>query len=595
MSIVIGQVLSSSPSNIVVYIDELTVFEQNKNKLQVGNLLKIEDGNHNFVICSIENINGAVSTKEESEWSFTVSCLPIGVLLQCGDKYQFARGGKILPVPTEKACLLAENDLKLIYSQNNNFSFEIGRLANNREVSFYINGNNYFSKHSAVVGSTGSGKSCSVATLLQKVLKIENSRNMNAENQKNAHIIIFDLHSEYKAAFSLESDENFNLNYIPVENLFLPYWLMNSQELESLFIESNEMNSHNQLSQFKSAIILNKKKYNSDIHNITYDMPIYFSLNEVVSYIRNKNNLTTYEKGGEFFLAVKNNPNLKNVDENLWEDLEFYLSTGNAKNTDLDAKVTQNDGFKGEFNRFVSRLETKLLDNRLKFLFDSIDNQNNKLDSKDLDKVLKQFLGYLNKSNISILDLSGIPFEVLSIVVSLVSRLLFDFSFNYSKLKHSLNEKNDIPILLVCEEAHIYLPRDERSGYRASRKSIERIAKEGRKYGISLMVVSQRPSEVSDTILSQCSNFIALRLTNFLDQNYIKSLLPDSSSSLVDMLPVLSQGEAFFVGDAVILPSLVQMSEPNPQPQSSTVKVFEEWNKEWVDVVFDEIVKKMRS
>ncbi|MGH1400745.1 MAG: ATP-binding protein, partial [Acinetobacter tandoii] len=210
-------------------------------------------------------------------------------------------------------------------------------------------------------------------------------------------------------------------------------------------------------------------------------------------------------------------------------------------------------------------------------------------------KILKQFLGYLDRSNVSILDLSAIPFEVISIVVSLVSRLLFDFSFHYSKIKHAYKVKNDIPILLVCEEAHIYLPRDEKIDYRASRKAIERIAKEGRKYGISLMVVSQRPSEVSDTILSQCSNFIALRLTNYQDQNYIKSLLPDSANTLVDMLPILSQGEAFIVGDSVILPSLIQFSEPNPSPQSGTVDVYDEWNKAWIDVEFSSVIDRWRS
>ncbi|KJV37620.1 ATPase [Acinetobacter brisouii] len=370
---------------------------------------------------------------------------------------------------------------------------------------------------------------------------------------------------------------------------------MNSEELESLFIESHEANSHNQISQFKNAVILNKKKHNPDFQEITYDTPVYFSINEVINFIRNKNKLTTYEDGEGVFLAVKNHKGIKNIDENLWEDLDFYPSSGNSKVTFFDSKVSSSDGFKGEFTRFVSRLETTLADKRLKFLLDSVDEQGNLLKTNDFDKILKQFLGYLDRSNVSILDLSAIPFEVISIVVSLVSRLLFDFSFHYSKIKHAHKVKNDIPILLVCEEAHIYLPRDEKIDYRASRKAIERIAKEGRKYGISLMVVSQRPSEVSDTILSQCSNFIALRLTNYQDQNYIKSLLPDSANTLVDMLPILSQGEAFIVGDSVILPSLIQFSEPNPSPQSGTVDVYDEWNKAWIDVEFSSVIDRWRS
>jgi DNA helicase HerA-like ATPase len=132
---------------------------------------------------------------------------------------------------------------------------------------------------------------------------------------------------------------------------------------------------------------------------------------------------------------------------------------------------------------------------------------------------MKQFVGYLNRSNVTIVDLSGIPFEVLSVTVSLIARLIFDFCFHYSKLRHEATLLNDIPVMLVCEEAHNYVPQNDSAEYRSSRKSIERIAKEGRKYGLSLMVVSQRPSEVSETIFAQCNNFIALRLTNSNDQN----------------------------------------------------------------------------
>lgn len=597
MSVEIGQVLFSSPNNITVYVDDLTIFENNKNSLQVGNLLKIEDGNHNFVICSIENIGGTITNNEEGElWKFSITCMPIGSLQDDGEsQYKFIRGGKILPVPTEKALLLDEADWELIYSNDKTYNFEIGSLSSNKNQKFKINGNNFFSKHSAIVGSTGSGKSCSVASLLQSVLKIKDHQNLNVDAQKNAHIIILDLHSEYTSAFKLAQEQQFNLNILTVDKMFLPYWLMNSEELESLFIESHEANSHNQISQFKNAVILNKKKHNPDFQEITYDTPVYFSINEVINFIRNKNKLTTYEDGEGIFLAVKNHKGIKNIDENLWEDLDFYPSSGNSKVTFFDSKVSSSDGFKGEFTRFVSRLETTLADKRLKFLLDSADEQSNLLKTNDFDKILKQFLGYLDRSNVSILDLSAIPFEVISIVVSLVSRLLFDFSFHYSKIKHAYKVKNDIPILLVCEEAHIYLPRDEKIDYRASRKAIERIAKEGGKYGISLMVVSQRPSEVSDTILSQCSNFIALRLTNYQDQNYIKSLLPDSANTLVDMLPILSQGEAFIVGDSVILPSLIQFSEPNPSPQSGTVDVYDEWNKAWIDVEFSSVIDRWRS
>ena len=143
----------------------------------------------------------------------------------------------------------------------------MGKLSNNDTVNYYVNGNTFFSKHIGVVGSTGSGKSCSVAKMIQQVVGIENASNINKDNQKNSHIIIFDIHSEYKNAFYLMETEKFTLNNLDVEKINIPYWLMNSEELESLFIESNEINSHNQISQFKRAVILSKEKHNPDKKN----------------------------------------------------------------------------------------------------------------------------------------------------------------------------------------------------------------------------------------------------------------------------------------------------------------------------------------
>jgi DNA helicase HerA-like ATPase len=215
--------------------------------------------------------------------------------------------------------------------------------------------------------------------------------------------------------------------------------------------------------------------------------------------------------------------------------------------------------------------------------------------TNDFGDILKQFLGYLDRSNITIIDLSGIPFEVLSITVSLVSRLVFDFAFHYSKIKHISEGQNDIPFMIVCEEAHNYIPRTGGAEYKAAKKSIERIAKEGRKYGLSLMVVSQRPSEVSETIFSQCNNFISLRLTNVNDQSYVKALMPENSNAIADILPNLGPGECLIVGDATLLPSVVKLEMPDPQPQSQSVMFHDEWQKNWKDLGFDEIIKRWKK
>lgn len=591
----IGYVISSSPERVSIEIDGLTVLEKNKEKLQVGKFLKIEDGNHNFVVASINNISGQKVEKDgELYWSFIIDSSPVGALINDNGQLNFVRGTQVLPVPTESVHVFDDSNLSIVFSNDGEYNFNVGHLSGNAAVPFGINGNKFFGKHIGVVGSTGSGKSCAVASLVQNAVGISDAKNINKEDQKNAHVIIFDIHSEYISAFCIDDEENFSLNELNVDNLKLPYWLMNSEELESLFIESNEQNSHNQISQFKHAVILNKEKHNPTLSKITYDSPVYFDIKEVYNFIRNKNDLTVYEKDSKKLFAILDDE--IEFDENkLWDLIRFESSTGNAKHKGLDARVTKYGGFNGEFNRFISRLETKLNDKRLNFLLNPVKEDSEVYKTQDFEGILKQFLGYIDKANITIVDLSGIPFEVLSLTVSLVSRLIFDFAFHYSKLKHQSDLTNDIPFMIVCEEAHNYIPRKGGAEYKASKKSIERIAKEGRKYGLSLMVVSQRPSEVSDTIFSQCNNFLALRLTNRVDQGYIKALLPDSSGGLIDLLPTLNQGEAFMVGDAVLMPSLVQLPKPNPEPKSASVNVYTEWDTNWKNVVFDKVIERWRK
>lgn len=591
----IGHVLSSSPDKVSIEIGDLKTLEQNKADLQVGKFLKIEDGNHNYAVAIINNLTAQKSEKDgELTWSFVIEASPIGALIHNNDTLQFKRGTQVLPVPTEIAHTFGTEDLSAIFSEDSKFSFEIGSLSGNSNVPFCIDGDKFFGKHIGVVGSTGSGKSCAVSSLIQNAVGIVDAKNTHKQNQRNSHVIIFDIHSEYSSAFTVNNDENFNLNKLDVDSAKLPYWLMNSEELEAIFIESNEQNSHNQVSQFKQAVILNKEKHNPNLEKVTYDSPVFFSIEEVYNYIHNKNNLTVYERDSIKYFATLDEV-IEFDESQMWEKIDFVASTGNSKHKQLDAKVTKDGGFNGEFDRFISRLETKLNDSRLAFLLKPAKDDGEKFKTEDFDEVIKQFLGYIDKSNVTIFDLSGIPFEVLSITVSLISRLMFDFAFHYSKLRHDTDNTNDIPFLIVCEEAHNYIPKIGGTEFRASKKSIERIAKEGRKYGLSLMVVSQRPSEVSETIFSQCSNFIALRLTNRVDQNYIKALLPDSSSSLVDLLPSLNQGEAFVVGDSVIIPSLVQLPKPDPEPKSASIDTFTEWAEGWKEVTFDKVVERWRK
>jgi len=586
----IGTVLESSPNNIQVGIKDEKIFEENKKELQIGKYVEISDGNLNKVISLIQNIKSTIANDSGGSLKFILSTQPVGYI----EDGKFTRGASLIPSPTEPVSVIEQSSLDLIFSSNKDFNFPFGKLVQNK-IEFKIDANKFFSKHIALVGSTGSGKSCTVAKILQDVVGISEKKNTNIIQQKNSHIIIFDIHSEYKAAFDLHSDQKFTLNVLDVDTLKLPYWLMNSAELEALFIEGNEMNHHNQVSQFKKAVILNKEKHNPTLKDkVNYDTPVYFSIKEVFNYISNANNLTIYLEGGKtYFAALKSKEEYDG--DKLWDLIEYEESTGNSKHEKLNAKVSKSGGFNGEFDRFVSRLETKIGDKRLKFIMEPKNDKGTDFKTEDFEVILKQFLGYIDKANITIIDLSGIPFEVLSITVSLISRLVFDFAFHYSKLKHKEDKQNDIPFMIVCEEAHNYIPKTGGAEYNASKKSIERIAKEGRKYGLSLMVVSQRPSEVSETIFSQCNNFISLRLTNVNDQNYVKALMPDNSNAIADMLPNLGQGECLIVGDAALIPSIVKLDKPNPEPKSQSINFQDEWQTNWNDVEFANVIKRWKK
>lgn len=588
MATKIGAVLSCAPEAVIVAVDSLEKFETNKENLQVGRFLKIAQGNHDFTIVTIRNIKGTNTTDAEGKpaWSFLIECQAIGTLV---DDKNFDRSSLLLPVPTEHA-FIAENDtLYKIFSADSEHDFPLGKLSMNIDTDLMISGNRFFSKHIAIVGSTGSGKSCTVASVLQRIVGISEYKNNNKGRKNNSHVVIFDIHDEYSAAFSLQEEESFTLARLDIDTLQLPYWLMNSEELESMFIESNENNSHNQVSQFKHAVVLNKEKHNPSVPEVTYDTPVYFSIKEVYNYIENMNREVIGRLVGE------DKPKLANgdlvTDRTIYFDkIHDFIATSSAGAT----KATVGP-FSGEFNRFASRLESKLTDKRLRFLLNAKKVNGNAHVTDDFEMLMKQFIGYLDKSNVTVIDLSGVPFEVLSVTVSLISRLIFDFCFHYSKLQHAIGKLNDIPVMLVCEEAHNYVPRDGHASYRASRKSIERIAKEGRKYGLSLMVVSQRPSEVSETIFAQCNNFISLRLTNDADQSYVRRLFPDNSNGITEILPNLAPGECVVVGDAVLLPAVIKMPLPVPEPHSQSVKVHNEWKSLWRDVAFEKVIERWRK
>ena len=344
--------------------------------------------------------------------------------------------------------------------------------------------------------------------------------------------------------------------------------------------------SHNQVSVFKTAVTHNKIKHNSNIkkNRIFFDSPLKFNIKEVICYIKNLNNEVVGRGQGENCPKLGTGGLIKDRFAKYFdEELEFC-----EQSTSKGNKATSGP-YKGDFERFIIRLENNVHNPRLNFIF----NENF---SENLPEILQQLIGYKEneQSNVTIIDLSGIPFEVLSITVSLISRLLFDYGYSSKKMPDN-NSDCRTPLLVVFEEAHKYVPKSDLVKYRASKNAIERIAKEGRKYGVTLGIVSQRPSEISETIFSQCNNFLAMRLTNPDDQNYVKRLLPDALGDLTTTLPTLQSGEGIIIGDSILLPSLVKIDMPKNKPESSDIRYLELWKEKWKSVEFDRLAKEMKG
>jgi len=231
------------------------------------------------------------------------------------------------------------------------------------------------------------------------------------------------------------------------------------------------------------------------------------------------------------------------------------------------------------------RIESKLNDTRYDFLLKP--QQRNT--SASLSGLLRDFVGLGNpKRSVTVIDLSSVPFDVRPTVAAQIGRLAFEFNYWNPQYR-------DFPICLFCEEAHVYIPRESSSQFEGSRKSMERIAKEGRKYGVGLAIVSQRPHEISETVLAQCGTFVCLRITNPDDQSYVRRLVPESEGDLVNVLAGLGRGEALVLGEAVPLPTRLRFDKPDPPPNSDDVDFLNKWKTGPDDLDVDKIVERWRK
>ncbi len=430
---------------------------------------------------------------------------------------KFERGIAASPPLGGKVYAADLADLQTIFSSFRDQNFSIGNISQLDNERMFIDPNKFFAKHIALFGSTGCGKSCTTASILQKVDQLENT-----------HVILLDLHGEYESAFKTTG------NVIRINELELPYWLMNFDELVETFVDENELSANNQMMVLKEAVLDSKRGKNMPLKEfITIDTPAYFD-----------------------FLDVK----------------------GRMQSLDTERTLSGKEGpFYGQFTRFLVRLSSKLEDKRYEFLFKPKTFKS----SDTLPSLLTKLFALDSGKRLTVIDLSRVPFDVINVLVSLLGRLIYDFNLWNQ-------HRQDFPVLIVFEEAHTYLSTTSRS--HAARKTVERIAKEGRKYGVSCMIVSQRPSEISETITSQCNNFLAMRLLNPNDQQYVRKLVPDTLANMIDILPTLRQGESFLIGDAVPVPSRVMIDMPDPTPASGDIKFFAKWRKRDAETVVSEVV-----
>jgi len=462
---------------------------------------------------------------------------PIGSLRDNG---QFDRGIGRYPTTGAEVHAIGSADIAKMFEKFQSKGFSVGTVATHPSLKVCLDPSNLFGRHFAILGQTGSGKSWTVASLVQRTVAV----------MPKAHIIILDLHGEYcwkrddgnrHYAF-----ENTIVRHVDARELEIPYWLMTYAELCDLLIDRNEQAAHNQTAFFRETLRLlrEKEKTPLGLSRVTVDTPVFFSIDDLITVVRAKN--------GEMVQGAKG--------------------------------LKQGDMF-GDFDRFLVRLDSRMNDVRYDFLLKPKVRTN----SVSLVAMLRDFVGLgTQKAAVTVIDLSSVPFDVRPTVAAQIGRLAFEFNYWNPKYR-------EFPILLLCEEAHAYIPRASESQFAGSRKSMERIAKEGRKYGVGLAVVSQRPHEVSETVLAQCGTFICLRITNPDDQSYIRSLVPESEGDLVNVLAGLGRGEALVLGEAVPLPTRLQFDKPNPTPNSDDIDFYGKWKDGPDDLDVDEIVRRWRS
>lgn len=564
------------------------------------------------------------------------------------------------PVLDNPVWYIIKEDLEKIFDSSSkkdvdcqkDFYLPIGKNGSFKDYDIKINPDKFFTKHSAILGNTGSGKSCTVTSILQSLFNYNYSKESDKEDKlKSATIIIFDTNGEYKSAF--EGYENINAFTISEEGMKVPYWFMNYEDFEYLF----EPSAGTQAPILKKALGLLKNEKIVELKEKTkeFDIEHLLKLKNICSASSNTRKeyifyqIESYSEND----IVKNNKQLeelissiakeknqwmklsgtyingdvslslfRKLDEELNKVLEklFLKETRSYQNIDLpkffdfseliekglDKAIESIDENKNRYREYVSSLKLRLAS----FMSDMrkaeplIFNENSLYSDEKINNYLEIFFKYIfgdkdmtdgnlfseykkknkekmdKKNQIIILDLSLLPFELLETITGLIGRLILEFTQRINKVEDYKNRRGEYPIALILEEAQNYIPEVDKNGKKSITKRVfERIAREGRKFGVSLIISSQRPSELSKTILSQCNTFIVHKLQNPEDQRYIRQIVSSANEELLNQLPILPQQHAIIMGEAVRTPSQVRINDITKKPDSNNPKFIEQWLK----------------
>jgi DNA helicase HerA-like ATPase len=545
----IGRVASVDTSRVAISVSNATLLTT----VGIGNLVAVQgQTEHEYLISVTERVTRNLreelpdlTSDEEGDLSIQVSPVDdlrtvlIGTYrtVDGAKSNTFKRGADSFPQIDRSCFVINGKNLQrfmgiLGADVKEDERLKLGTFVVDRAADAIASGDKFFQRHAAILGSTGSGKSWTVALILER-----------AANLAHPNIIVFDMHGEYESlatsaggfASRFKIAGPGDLSAPPANTIFLPYWLLNRDEMLSMILDRSDQNAPNQASRFTSHVRdlkstrLAQEGQTDILQTFTVDSPIPYQIKDLLDRLREDD---TAKGVGAKGAPVKGE----------WE---------------------------GRLTRFVSRLEAKLEDRRYGFMFQPHEDVQQ---FEWLDSLVTSLLTSSGPSGIKIVDFSEVPADVLPVVTATLARLLYDVQF-------WMDGTCRTPVTLLCDEAHLYLPvREDADAVEKQALGVfERIAKEGRKYGFSLLVVSQRPSDVSRTILSQCNNFLALRLTNESDQNVVKRLMPDSLAGLTAILPLLDTGEALLLGDAVLLPSRIKLDKPKIPPNSATLDFWTQW------------------